>query len=98
MSSTWPKFPPSLPLGLLTLVAARAEVQDTGIQFEAAGTTHFTVQPAEEAAHEVGLQLAYRTYPAVDGWVAHTVHVHELPPTVTTEGYQITWQLREDTA
>ena len=85
-------------LYVLTLVAARPEVQDTGIQFEATGTTHFTVQPVEEAAHEVGLQHVYRIYPAAYGWVAHTVHVSELPPTVTAEGYQITWQLREDPA
>ena len=85
-------------LYVLTLVAARPEVQDTGIQFETTGMTHFTVQPAEEAAHEVGLQQVYRTYPAAEGWVAHTVLVQELPPTVTTEGYQITWQLHEDTA
>ncbi len=85
-------------LYVLTLVAARPEVQDTGIQFEATGMTHFTVQPAEEAAHEIGLQQVYRIYPAAEGWVAHTVHVHELLPTVTAEGYQITWQLREDRA
>ena len=85
-------------LYVLTLVAARPEVQDTGIQFEATGTTHFAVQPVEEAAHEVGLQQVHRTYPAAEGWVAQTVHVDELPSTVPAEGYQITWQLREDPA
>ncbi len=89
-------MPPKL--FVLTLVAARAEVQDTGIQFEAIGMTHFTVQPADESAHEIGLQQVYRSYPAAEGWVAQTVHVQELPPTVTTEGYQMTWQLHEDTA
>ncbi len=85
-------------LYVLTLVAARTETQDTGIQFDTNGTTHFTVQPTEEAAEQVGLQHVQRTYPAADGWVAHTVHVREMPPTCTVEGYEITWHLREEGA
>ena len=85
-------------LYVLTLVAARPQIHDTGIQFEANGTTHFTVQPTEEAAQEVGLQHALRMYPAADDWVAHTVHVREMPPTCTVEGCEITWHLREDGA
>ncbi len=80
----------------LTLVAARTEVQDTGIQFEANGTTSFTVQPTEEAAEQIGLQNVHRMYPTADGWTAHTVHVHEMPPTSIVEGYEITWDLREN--
>ena len=83
-------------LYVLTLVAARPEVQDTGIQFEPNGTTIFTVQSTEEAAEQIGLQNVHRTYPTADGWIAHTVHVHEMPPTSTVEGYEITWDLREN--
>ena len=74
---------------IVTLLALRADLDDTQPTGAAGASTLLTVQTTQEAAESEGWKHIHDRYPQADGWFGHEITAFKLPQTLDTDGYTV---------
>ncbi len=82
-------------LFVLTLLAVRANIEDTSPTGEAGASTMLLVQNSSASAESEGWKNVYEKYPQSEGWFEHQVTVFELPYSIETDGYQVEYHIHK---